>query len=65
MLIKSTLSSDPTYFMFLFPLLDGIATQMDKIQRDFFIRWYRGRIKMPFSQLKYCLYSYQQWRFRD
>jgi hypothetical protein len=34
-LIKSTLSSLPTYFLSLFPLPAGIARQMELLQRDF------------------------------
>ena len=34
-LIKSTLSSLPTYFMSLFPIPGSVALQIDKIQRDF------------------------------
>jgi hypothetical protein len=34
-LIKSTLSSLPTYFLSLFPILTSIAHRIEKIQRDF------------------------------
>jgi exonuclease III len=34
-LIKSTLSSLPTYFMSLFPIPASVALRIDKIQRDF------------------------------
>jgi hypothetical protein len=34
-LIKSTLSSLPTYFMSLFPIPVSVARRIDKIQRDF------------------------------
>jgi hypothetical protein len=34
-LIKSTLSSLPTYFMSLFPIPASVARRIDKIQRDF------------------------------
>ena len=34
-LIKSTLSSLPTYFMSLFPIPGLVALRIDKIQRDF------------------------------
>ena len=34
-LIKSTLSSLPTYFLSLFPMPSSVALHIDKIQRDF------------------------------
>ena len=34
-LIKSTLSSLPTYFMSLFPIPASVALRIDKIQRNF------------------------------
>uniref|UniRef100_A0A2N9FD14 Splicing factor YJU2 n=1 Tax=Fagus sylvatica TaxID=28930 RepID=A0A2N9FD14_FAGSY len=34
-LIKSTLSSLPTYFLSLFPILAGVANRLEKLQRDF------------------------------
>ena len=34
-LIKSTLSSLPTYFLSLFPIPVNVAVRIDKIQRDF------------------------------
>ena len=34
-LIKSTLSSLPTYFLSLFPIPAGVAHRLEKIQRDF------------------------------
>jgi hypothetical protein len=34
-LIKSTLSSLPTYYLFLFPVLISVAKRIEKIQRDF------------------------------
>ena len=34
-LIKSSLSSLPTYFLFLLPLLGKVAKRMEKLQRDF------------------------------
>jgi hypothetical protein len=34
-LIKSTLSSLPTYYLFLFPIPSSVALRIDKIQRDF------------------------------
>jgi hypothetical protein len=34
-LIKSTLSSLPTYFLSLFPLPVGIARQLERLQKDF------------------------------
>jgi hypothetical protein len=34
-LIKSTLSSLPTYFLSLFPLLVDIARRLERLQRDF------------------------------
>ena len=34
-LIKNTLFSLPTYFMFLFPLLASIANSIEKLQQDF------------------------------
>jgi hypothetical protein len=34
-LIKSTLSSLPTYFMSLFPIPVSVALRIDKIKRDF------------------------------
>uniref|UniRef100_A0A2N9EVX7 Reverse transcriptase zinc-binding domain-containing protein n=1 Tax=Fagus sylvatica TaxID=28930 RepID=A0A2N9EVX7_FAGSY len=34
-LIKSTLSSLPTHFLSLFPILVAVASRIDKIQRDF------------------------------
>ena len=34
-LIKSTLSSLPTYFLSLFPISAGVANQLEKLQRDF------------------------------
>jgi hypothetical protein len=34
-LIKSTLSSLPTYFLSLFPMPNSVAMRIDKIQRDF------------------------------
>ena len=34
-LIKSTLSSLPTYFLSLFPIPVAVASRIDKIQRDF------------------------------
>ena len=37
-LIKSTLSSLPTYFMSPFPILVSVARCLDKIQRDFLWR---------------------------
>ena len=35
-LIKSTLSSLPTYFLSLFPIQSSVANRIEKIQRDFF-----------------------------
>ena len=34
-LIKSTLSSLPTYFLSLFPIQSSVANRIEKIQRDF------------------------------
>jgi hypothetical protein len=34
-LIKSTLSSLPTYFLSLFPIPSSVANRMEKIQRNF------------------------------
>ena len=34
-LIKSTLSSLPTYYLSLFPIPSSVALRIDKIQRDF------------------------------
>ena len=34
-LIKSSLSSLPTYFLSLFPLLGKVAKRMEKLQKDF------------------------------
>ncbi len=34
-LIKSTLSSLPTYFLSLFPIPKGVAHRLEKIQRNF------------------------------
>jgi hypothetical protein len=34
-LIKSTLSSIPTYFLFLFPIPTRVANRLEKLQRDF------------------------------
>ena len=35
MLIKSTLSSLPTYFSSLFPIPSSVASRIEKLQRDF------------------------------
>ena len=35
LLIKSTLSNIPTYYLSLFPILVGVAHRIEKIQRDF------------------------------
>ena len=35
-LIRSTLSNMPIYTMFLFRLLKGVKSRLEKIQRDFF-----------------------------
>lgn len=40
-LIKSTLSNLPTYFMSLFPLLVGVANCIEKLQRNFLL-WRKG-----------------------
>lgn len=37
-LIKSTLSSLPTYFLSLLPILVEVANHMEKLQRDFLPR---------------------------
>ena len=34
-LIKSTLSSLPTYFLSILPVLGKVANRMEKLQRDF------------------------------
>jgi len=34
-LINSTISSLPTYFLFLFPIPVGVAKRLEKLQRDF------------------------------
>jgi hypothetical protein len=34
-LLKSTLSSLPTYYLSLFPIPVGVANRLDKLQRDF------------------------------
>ena len=38
-LIKSTLSSLPTYFLSLFPILADVANRIDRIQRNFLLEW--------------------------
>jgi hypothetical protein len=35
-LIKNTLSNLPTYYLSLFPILVGVASRLEKLQRDFF-----------------------------
>ena len=34
-LLKSTLSSVPTFYLYLFPVLVSVATHVEKLQRDF------------------------------
>lgn len=38
-LIKSTLSSLPSYYLSLFPLPMGVARRLEKLQSDFFVGW--------------------------
>ena len=45
-LIKSSLSSLPTYFLSLFPLPSKVAKRMEKLQRDFLWNGIGGEPKM-------------------
>jgi hypothetical protein len=61
-LIKSTLSSLPTYFLSLFPIPVNVALHIDKIQRDFLWGGVGGG-KIPPCQLEPNLPTIQLWRF--
>ena len=45
-LIKSTLSSLPTYFLSLLPLPGKVANRMEKLQRDFLWSGINGNSKL-------------------
>ena len=45
-LIKSSLSSLPTYFLFLLPLPGKVAKRMEKLQRDFLWNGISGELKI-------------------
>ena len=54
-LIKNTLSSSPTYFFSLLPLLGKVAKCMNKLQRDFLWRGIGGESKIHlFKWAKVC-----------
>jgi hypothetical protein len=36
-LIKSTVANLPMYYMYIFPLLVGVANRIDKLQRDLWV----------------------------
>ena len=54
-LIKSSLSSLPTYFLSLFPLLSKVAKCMEKLQRDFLWNGIGGECKIHLvNSVKVC-----------
>jgi hypothetical protein len=61
-LIKSTLSNLPTYFMSLFPLLVGVANRIEKLQRNFLLWRKGGRFGEEF---KFHLESWSKDAFRS
>ena len=47
MLLKSTLSSLPTYFLSLFTILKAVAARLESIQRNFLWGSFEGSFKYP------------------
>ena len=55
-LIKSTLSNLPTYFLSLFPIPASMAKRIEKIQRN--LERPRGGVQIPFSQMGYYMFPF-------